>query len=394
MRERTTGPRLTGALAAVFFFLFVFLGAPRVLGQARSGQLLTGTFHSAALEGNLLGDSADRQFSIYLPPGYRQAPSRRYPVVYLLHGYGSNHRQWAGDGKEWNIRDAADKLITAKSAREMIIVMPDGGNKYGGSFYTNSATNGNWEDYLTRDLIAHIDARYRTLPRAASRGIAGHSMGGYGAIKTGMKHPEMYGAVYGLSACCLGWGSDLASGNPAWDRALSLASPNEFTKADFLARAFLGLAAAWSPNPERGPLFVDWPFEGFAEARMPVAAAYHRWSANMPVWMVDQYRANLARLRAVAFDVGKQDEFAHIPANNRALSQALARNRIAHEFEEYEGRHGDKLAARVETKMLPFFSRVLQFQGEAKRAAPQSKVHPAGKRDAPAASPSLSRSRG
>jgi hypothetical protein len=121
---------------------------------------------------------------------------------------------------------------------------------------------------------------------------------------------------------------------------LSLNSVAEIKERDFFTRAFLGLASAWSPNPQRPPFFVDWPFAGLGNERVPAVAAYHRWSANMPVWMVDQYRSNLARLRAIAFDVGRHDEFVHIPINNRALSQALTRNNVRHTFEEYEGTHG------------------------------------------------------
>jgi S-formylglutathione hydrolase len=83
--------------------------------------------------------------------------------------------------------------------------MPDGSNAFGNSMWTNSVTTGNWEDYIALDLVEYIDKKYRTDARSASRGIAGHSSGGYGAIKLAMKHPQVFGAVYALSACCLGW---------------------------------------------------------------------------------------------------------------------------------------------------------------------------------------------
>ena len=94
--------------------------------------------------------------------------------------------------------------------------MPDASNRYGGSFFTNSVTTGNWEDFIVRDLVAFVDGRYRTLRRPASRAIAGHSMGGYAAIKLAMKHPDVFGSVYSLSACCLDWGGDLSPDNAAW----------------------------------------------------------------------------------------------------------------------------------------------------------------------------------
>jgi len=77
----------------------------------------------------------------------------------------------------------------------MIVVMPNGNNALGGSFYTNSATTGNWDDFIANELVAYIDKKYRTLPRPESRGLAGHSMGGYGTFAVGMRHAgDVYGA--------------------------------------------------------------------------------------------------------------------------------------------------------------------------------------------------------
>src|SRR5205085_3914749 len=113
---------------------------------------------------------------------------------------------------------------------EMIIVVPNGTNAYSGSFYTNSAVTGNWEDYLIRDLTSYIDGKYRTLASAESRGIAGHSMGGYGSIILAMKHPDVFGAVYALSPCCLGIEGDMGADNAAWLKTLRLKSKDELKK--------------------------------------------------------------------------------------------------------------------------------------------------------------------
>ena len=82
----------------------------------------------------------------------------------------------------------------------MIIVLPSTYNKYAGSWYTNSTLTGNWKDFITLDLVDYIDNNYRTIASVGSRGIAGHSMGGYGALKLAMSHPDIYSAVFGLSA--------------------------------------------------------------------------------------------------------------------------------------------------------------------------------------------------
>jgi enterochelin esterase-like enzyme len=326
-----------------------------------------------ALKENLLGDSPTRHVSIYVPPSYGKGPSH-YPVIYLLHGYLGTDRAWM-DGEWANIPKIADRLIAAGKIREMLVVMPDGSNKFLGSMYTDSATTGNWEEFLTQDLVRYVDRKYRTAARAESRGIAGHSMGGYGALKLAMKHPDTFGAVYALSACCMEWGSDLSPANPAWERALGLkrledfaAMQNEFAKPKpdtdrvgaFFAMAFTAMAAAWSPDPEHPPFFADFPVEKREGGRAFLPQVEAKWTANMIVPETGQYRANLARLRGIAFDVGKQEQFPHIVAGTRDLAKELQRNGIRFEFEEYEGTHMSRIGERVEMKVLPFFSRVLQ----------------------------------
>jgi S-formylglutathione hydrolase FrmB len=333
------------------------------VAAAQQGRVVETTIDAPSLEGNLVGDPSRRPLAIYLPPSYNDRPARRYPAVYLLHGYQGSHKQWMGDGKEWNLRDVMDRLIREGKVREMIVVMPDAHNRYGGSFYTNSVTTGNWEDYIAQDLIAFVDAHYRTRPTAASRGLAGHSMGGYGALKLAMKHPDRFAAVYGLSAACLGWGDDIRATHPAWESALSFRSFDDLKHDEklYLSQAYVAVAAAWSPNPAAPPFFADLPVGRRGGERQRVEEVEARWSANMPLAMVDQYRTKLKRLRAIAFDVGRRDQFTHIPPTNRALAAALKRNGIEHTFEEHDGDHNDHAPLRIETKLLPFFSRVLDF---------------------------------
>jgi S-formylglutathione hydrolase FrmB len=356
--------RLPPATLAPWLLVALSCTLPSARGDAPpTGSVVEVTVPGPALAGNLLGETGRRAVNVYLPPSYARDPARRYPAVYLLHGYQGSHAQWMAGGKEWNIRDVMDRLIAQGKVGEMIVVMPDARNKFGGSFYTNSATTGNWEDFLVTDLVAAIDGRYRTLARPASRGIAGHSMGGYGAIKLAMKFPHRFGAVYAHSPACLAWGGDLTPESPAWDTTLSFRDWKDLQPngKDYLAQAFLALSAAWSPNPARPPFFADLPVatKGPLRRREEVIA---RWSANMPVAMVDQYRSNLARLRGIGFDVGTRDEFPHIPLGARALAAALRRNGIRHTYEEYEGDHNNRVPHRIEVKLLPFFSRTLAFE--------------------------------
>src|SRR5215831_19312390 len=149
--------------------------------------------HGPALEGNLEGDSPDRDVTVYLPPSYATARARRYPVVYLLHGYGGTDANWTG--QQVNLPEIADRLVAAGSVREMIVVMPNAFSLHKGSMYSNSVTSGDWETYVARDLVAYIDSHYRTIADRMSRGLAGASMGGYGAIRIGMKRPDVFSSL-------------------------------------------------------------------------------------------------------------------------------------------------------------------------------------------------------
>ena len=124
--------------------------------------------HGDSLVGNLEGDSPDRMVSVYLPPSYAKEPKRRYPVLYLLHGFTDSDTRWFGlNGQHFvNVQGAVDRAY-AKGARELIVVMPDAFTKYQGSMYSSSATTGNWEGFVTQDLVSYVDKHYRTLPRAA-----------------------------------------------------------------------------------------------------------------------------------------------------------------------------------------------------------------------------------
>src|ERR1051326_9182802 len=157
--------------------------------------------HGRALEGNLSGESPDRRVTISLPPSYAAERARRYPAIYLLHGYSGTDATWTG--RIANVPEIGDRVFGAGAAREMIVVMPDGDSIYRGSMYSNSVTSGDWERYIADDLVAYVDAHYRTLANRASRGLAGHSMGGYGTMRIAMKRPDAFASIYSLSACCL-----------------------------------------------------------------------------------------------------------------------------------------------------------------------------------------------
>jgi S-formylglutathione hydrolase len=309
--------------------------------------------HGKSLEGNLEGDSPDREVCVYLPPSYAAARERRYPVVYLLHGFTDSTENWFGFKQHFiSVPDVANKALASGGSRELIIVMPNAFTRYQGSMYSNSATTGDWEGFVARELVAYVDAHYRTLARRESRGLSGHSMGGYGTIRIGMKHPEVFSSLYILSPCCM---APAMRPSPSWQLAEKIQSPDEVEQAAFGIKAALASGAAWSPNPNKPPLFLDLPSSN-GEFRPEIAA---KWVANAPLAMVDQYIDRLKQLHAIAVDAGEQD--AGIAATVKTLDQILTSYKVDHTFEIYQGTHTSKIAERVETKVLPFFSHNLTF---------------------------------
>jgi enterochelin esterase-like enzyme len=222
--------------------------------------------------------------------------------------------------------------------------------------YSSSVNTGDWEQFVARELVAYIDTHYRTLAQASSRGLAGHSMGGYGALRIGMKFPGVFSSIYALSPCCLTPNMNMAQQPGPIAKAVAVKNFEELQKADFGTKASLASAAAWSPNPKNPPMFIDLPWKD--GQFQPLVAA--RWVANSPLAMADQYIPELRLLRAIAFDAGDKD--AAIAAGIRSLDQILSNYGVAHDFEIYAGDHTNNVPVRIETKMMPFFSKNLSFE--------------------------------
>lgn len=345
---------LPGAFLATCFLLApawaqVATEVPPLVSGARPAIVERIKVHGSSLEGNLEGNAADRDVLVFLPSGYHQAHKRRYPVVYALHGYSIGAEQWSA---EIHVPQTIEGAF-ASGSREMIVVLPDSKTVHNGSMYSSSVTTGDFENFVARDLVAHIDRNYRTLPSRENRGLVGHSMGGYGATRIGMKHADVFGALYIMSPCCL---SVRAAPSAEIEKALAgVKTPADSAKLPFFARATLASAAAWSPNPAKPPLFLDLPMvNGVAQADV-----LGKWAANAPLAFVDQYVGNLRRYSGIAIDVGDQDG---LRVDTAKLHAELQRYGIASTFEEYPGTHTSGLAVRFQNFVLPFFSKHLSFK--------------------------------
>jgi S-formylglutathione hydrolase FrmB len=371
MQSRTKSPQVDN----VFFWLAILYATVAAIAPA-SAQVQTnvpdvvpGTkpvkiehvkIHGSALEGNLEGDAVDRDVIVFLPPSYERDKKRHYPVVYALHGYSIGAEQWT---HEIHVPQTVEGAF-AKGSREMIVVLPDSKTVYNGSMYSSSVTTGDFEKFIWHDVVAYIDAHYRTIPKRESRGLVGHSMGGYGASRIGMKHPEVFGALYIMSPCCM---SPMTGGGPGpadqmKERAIAGEKKAAAAKspADLAAQspgfgaAQYATAAAWAPDPKNPPLYFDLP----TKEGIPQPEIMAKYSANAPLAFVDQYIGNLKQYRAISIDVGDQDG---LRVDATKLHTVLDNYGVTNSFEIYSGTHVSAVADRFQNHVLPFFTKNLCF---------------------------------
>ena len=318
--------------------------------------------HGKSLEGNLEGEAVDRDVIVFLPPSYLKDKHRRYPVVYALHGYSIGAEQWT---HEIHVPQTIEGAF-ALGAKEMIVVLPDSKTIYNGSMYSSSETTGDFENFIAHDLVSYIDDHYRTIADRQSRGLVGHSMGGYGASRIGMKHPDVFGALYIMSPCCMSpmTGGGPPGANPDTMKERAIANENKVAAAKSpaelaaespgFASAQYATAAAWAPDPKNPPLYFDLP----TKDGVPQPEIMAKFTANSPLVFVDQYIGNLKQYRAISMDVGDQDG---LRFDTIKLHNILDNYGIANGFEIYHGTHTSAVADRFQNHVLPFFSKNLCF---------------------------------
>lgn len=323
------------------------------------GTKLTINIHGKSLENNLLNDSPDRAVSIYLPPNYDVETDRKYPVIYLLPGYLNKHDTWYGRRPlKFKMDVLLDSLISHEIIRPMIVVSPNAFNKYYGSFYTNSDVSGNWEDYIVKDLVEYMDSNYRTLAKADSRGVAGHSMGGYGAIMIGMKHPKIFKATYSLSGAFLVLDDEVLKNLKK--QVIMATQLDSFPAKGWLVNAVVAAAVAFAPNKSKGPcddpknICGDFPINENGEL---IAQIWEDWKKHDPFSKIKKHRKKLNKLIAFQIDCGTKDNLFF--ESNVKFSKTLEEYGIEHTFKEYDGNHLNKIGKRIETEVLPFFSKSL-----------------------------------
>ena len=339
-------------------------------GRAEAGEprYVADAITSPALAGNLLGDPDTRPMWVWLPPSYDTSPNRRYPTLYLLHGFTGDHNQFKqGRLLKLNISDMASGLIEKGLIAELIVVMPHAANVYGGSFYARNRVTGDYRTYIGRDLVQYIDSKYRTIPHRDHRSIAGNSMGANGALSLAMEYPDTFGAVAAMSPS-----ADLAVPPNALDEFIksnpeTLDKPTlAHTSQDLSAllsgnvsvNVFYGRAAAISPNPDSPPFYVDLPLK-YPEKRV-VPAVWKKWLDQDMVSQIERHGGNLKKTD-IFIDIGV-GPVTFMPEGHdiEHLRAALDRKGLTHTFVESPGDHISHLRERT-MEVLKFVSAPISY---------------------------------
>lgn len=319
------------------------------------GNVIIDSIYSKHLENNF-DENPTREVAVYLPPGYQQN-TQRYPVIYFLHGFTSNHEILKP------MADMLDEAIATHRIRPFIMVVPNQKTTYEGSFYTNSGVFGNWEDFTAFDLVDYMDKNYRTLARKESRGITGHSMGGYGALKLAMHHPDIFNSVYAISPGALAIVREYGPNSNTF-KELSTINTYEALNKTYFGRVMVAFGRSWSPNPNKPPFYCDFPFEYQGTELIVHQAILKKWQQEMPLHQIDDHIDNLQQLKAIKMDWGR-NAGERFTIQCKMFSQRLENVGITHFAEEYIGTHTSGIYTkdgRIPQQVLPFFDLYLEFK--------------------------------
>jgi pimeloyl-ACP methyl ester carboxylesterase len=338
---------------ALVFFIYLY---PRNNNNIDHTRIIRRIFKAVSLEGNCMKEDINRSVSIYLPPGYNTS-RKNYPCLYFLHGFNS------GDDAidDLGIQALFDKAIEDKLISPLIVVLPNSRTKFKGSYYTNSALAGGWADYIGKDLVQYIDSQFRTIKNRESRGIAGYSMGGSGALKLAMLFPDVFGSVYALSPSIMYWAGELVPEHPAFKTIQEARDIKDIEDIQY-AIGFVAVGSTYSANLSKPPFYCDMPVHYENGKMIKDSAVLNQWDREFPLMMVDHHHNDLRKMKGIAFDWGMQDGFTHLPITCNMLDEKLNAAKIPHIAMPYQGDHFNRITGfegRIYKHVIPFFSKHL-----------------------------------
>lgn len=359
--------RCIRASGRVFGFSLAMLLSPAILltpafllAEDGASQVVVRQLRGESLSHSLIGTDPVRKLAVYLPAGYESA-TQRYPVIYYLP---NPLAKFDEDFYRGQARELLDRAVSAGQIGKVIFVAVDMATPLGCSWYVNSPATGNWEDFMVRELVPYIDANFRTLANRDSRAIVGDFMGGYGAIRFGMTHPEIFGTVYALHPVGTGSGIYTMYSRPDWKKLAAIQSRDELPK-EIWANIFISIFQASVPDVSKPPLYIDLQARQVGDTVEIDSAVTERLRDNFLLeTMIGKYADNLKSLRGLRFDWARNDGNQDHVYANQAFTHKLNEFGIPHEAEEYNGVWGAGnwgADGRVYTEVLPFFARHLVF---------------------------------
>jgi len=341
--------RCPGAALAVLLAAAVPAAAGEVVDLEVSGR-------SLAIGG---APATPRFVRVVLPDGYEKSPGRRYPVLMLLHSFASGPGDWlGGEGGYEGLHVGAvlDRLQAEGAASGMIVVLPDGGTDLGGSWYCSSPVTGDWETFLAVDVPRAVDGALRTIADRAHRGLAGQSMGAYGALRLAILRPDVFGAVLAMSPLLV------EDANPLGEmgaRLALIADREHLEAAPVPAKVLWSRARAFSPEPESPPAYARLPYRIERDEVVRDDDVWARWTAQTLRPLLRAHPSALART-VVRIEVGNADPLA---GEARQLGAELDSLGVAHELVEFRGGHVQGVRRQFETSVFAFFAKAFADVG-------------------------------
>ncbi len=303
------------------------------------------TFVSEALRDNPLGDPCERPVWVQLPPGYDADSSRRYPVIYVLMGYGGllpnlRHRQPYAPA----LPESIEALLVEEPDRQFLTVYLDGWTRYGGSQYVDSSGTGNYHTFVCDEVVPFIDARYQTLPDRHHRAVTGKSSGGFGAMVTAMLRPDLFSVLATHAGDALYETNYLREFGPAARALRAYGGDIMSWWADFTSRqpfskgpdqtlwVLLGVAACFSAEDDAT---ITLPFDP-ATGRLR-DEVWARWLAWDPVRMIEQpkFADAMRSMNGIWIDAGTSDDF-NLDLGAQALADGLSAIGVSPETLRFE----------------------------------------------------------
>lgn len=298
---------------------------------------------SPSLSNSWIDKLTTRNINIFLPPSYHQE-KKDYPVIYFLAGYADDISIWYDS----TVLSILNSFYRDHQNKEMIFVAVDGRNDLDGGFYVNSPVSGNWEDYVVKDVVGYIDSNYRTAKSRDARGLAGHSMGGFGCLSIAMHNSELFSSIYSMSPGLFDK-SGLSKALKDWEMEVNI---------------YDAYGAAFCPLPDLGSPFTKYPVTVNNGKEVRDNNIWEIWDNGFGGLenKVNLYKNNLQKLKALTIDYGENDPYTWIPDGCKYFSELLNKEGISHQLLSYPGDHATQVPERLLQNVLPFFAEQLSFK--------------------------------